>query len=108
MLDNLTFSIDTQNKKNIQRGLFFVLALLYIVIHIFDINTPYIFMIIDFVTLFSLVLFTRNTEVKQSFPAYILFILSLLLYLTNKRLNIYFFNFNNYATGTLLAYSALL
>ena len=108
MLEKLTFSIDKKHKKNIQRGLFLTLSLMYIMLHIFDINTPYLFMMIDFITLFSLVLFTRNTEIKQSFPAYILFLISLIIYFSNKRLNIYFFNYNNYASGILMAYSALL
>ena len=41
MLEKLTFSIDKKHKKNIQRGLFLTLSLMYIMLHIFDINTPY-------------------------------------------------------------------
>lgn len=108
MLENITFNIDEKRKKNIQRTLFIVLALFYLILHIFDISTPYLFMMIDFITLFSLILFTRNTDVKQSFPVYIMFLLCLFIYFSDKRLNIYFYNYNNYALGTLLSYGALL
>ena len=108
MLDKLTFSIDEKNKKHIQRGLFLSLSIMYIMMHVLDVSTPYLFMLIDFVTLFSLVLFTRNTDVKQSYPAYIMFLICFIIYFSNKRLNLYFYNYNNYAAGTLLAYSALL